>query len=197
MKRCPKCEVSKPFTDFARERGRKDGYYPWCRSCKKATDVVSHLKHAAVRRAKMKAYREADPAGKTQRDRVYHAANRSKRLAQMATWLAKNMDVHNAGEAKRHAQKLKATPAWAEDEYEQLVIVEMYDLARRKTELTGIIWHVDHIVPLQSKRVCGLHCMANLRVITKAENCSKQNRFWPDMWPVECTPVIGYDDVRH
>ena len=41
---------------------------------------------------------------------------------------------------------------------------------------------VDHVVPLQSKFVCGLHCEANLQVITKSKNASKCNRFPANGW---------------
>ena len=40
---------------------------------------------------------------------------------------------------------------------------------------------VAHVVPLQSKKVCGLHCEQNLAVIPKLDNCRKKNSYWPDM----------------
>ena len=61
---------------------------------------------------------------------------------------------------------------------------EIYDLAARKTALkTGGVdrWEVDHIVPLQSPIVCGLHVEHNLQVIPASKNRSKHNRHWPDM----------------
>ena len=40
--------------------------------------------------------------------------------------------------------------------------------------------HIDHIIPLQNRLVCGLHCISNLQAIPAEDNLSKFNKFDPD-----------------
>jgi hypothetical protein len=77
---------------------------------------------------------------------------------------------------RRYVTEKVAIPAWADN----AAIKAIYEKAIRLTQETGIEHHVDHIVPLQSPLVCGLHCEANLQVLTATENQSKNNRYWPD-----------------
>lgn len=80
-----------------------------------------------------------------------------------------------ARESFRRAQKLKATPPWLTKEHREQ-IEAFYIESRRLSDLTGIIHHVDHIVPLISKVVCGLHVPWNLQVIPAQENLKKSNK---------------------
>lgn len=71
---------------------------------------------------------------------------------------------------KKRAIKMRAMPKWADEKK----IKEIY-----KNRPEG--HDVDHIVPLTSKLVCGLHWEGNLQYLPSKENQSKKNRMWPDM----------------
>lgn len=65
-----------------------------------------------------------------------------------------------------------ATPDWlTEDHWAQ--IHAFYREAQALTEATGEEYHVDHIVPLAGKHVCGLHAPWNLQVLRGIENVKK------------------------
>lgn len=81
----------------------------------------------------------------------------------------------NAYEATRRSAKLKAAPIWYSEE-DSFILEEMYELCNLRKETTGISWHVDHIIPLKNKVVCGLHWHKNWQVITATENLKKGNK---------------------
>lgn len=125
-------------------------------------------------------YCEKYPERRSESRRKWNDANRQRISEVSAAWQKANRSKCAAAWARYNAAKLKATPAWANTFF----IEEIYDLAQRRSKLkTGghAKWHVDHIVPLISKRVCGLHVEHNLRVIPGSDNMRKGNRIWPDM----------------
>lgn len=77
--------------------------------------------------------------------------------------------------SNRRAMHKNATPIWITKE-DKKVMLSMYKEAREKTKELNVIHEVDHIIPIRSKLVCGLHVPYNLQVITRDQNRSKSNR---------------------
>lgn len=83
------------------------------------------------------------------------------------------------GSRRRAAELMAYYPG--DQELLEFIEMEAHEIAQMRLAVTGEKWEVDHIVPLQSKLVCGLHNEFNLQVITQRENSSKRNYRWPDM----------------
>lgn len=125
-----------------------------------------------VRATNVAQYAKADKAKRLLKGRAWQNANREKVRASVRKW-----NRSNAHWATCRAAKLNATPKWAD----RKAVLAAYLEARRLTKETGVQHHVDHIVPLKSPIVCGLHVEHNLQVIPGVENSRKGNRHWPDM----------------
>lgn len=97
----------------------------------------------------------------------YREANPEKMRQFSKSWRTANRPHANALAAKYRSSKLRATPKWSD----LGAIAVIY----KEAALLGL--HVDHIIPLRGKMVCGLHVPANLQLLTKSENSRKSNNF--------------------
>ena len=86
-----------------------------------------------------------------------------------------NPELYKALTSVRKRRHRDATPKWVTAE-QKLAMRGLYLQAQKMTKITGERYVVDHIVPLISPDVCGLHVPWNLRVITKEENLIKSNK---------------------
>ena len=97
-----------------------------------------------------------------------------KRVYQKA-WKERNTVWVRADTKARRRKHREATPSWLTRE-QKGQIRELYKIAITMTKTTGEQYVVDHIIPLRSEVVCGLHVPWNLRVIPRQENLLKSNK---------------------
>ncbi len=108
--------------------------------------------------------KKLDSETSKQRCKEWYSKNKHKKRAYERTEKVRKLKLHYG--KLRKIRKLCATPDWANLEN----IKEIYKNCPKG-------YHVDHIVPLQGKNVCGLHVENNLQYLTAKENIQKGNSF--------------------
>ena len=100
--------------------------------------------------------------------------NREKKNKKAREWGKNNKAHGNVKNSRRRTSKLNAIPKWLTKEMKQ-EIKEIYQEAQDLQWLNEEPLHVDHIIPLRGKNVCGLHVPWNLQILTSSKNLSKGN----------------------
>lgn len=158
-----------------------------CRACVDARHRQKRAIDPAPYRTREKARREANPElyrqhAKASRARHIEARREGQKAAyrrnpEAAKVRAKKWQSLNPGKLayqvqRRRAWVKQATPKWLTKEQRREMMALYVEAASRPGE-----WHVDHVVPLRNKLVCGLNVPWNLQIITGDENRQKGNRF--------------------
>lgn len=143
------------------------------RPTRKHTDSSLRAKRVAY----CKSYYERNKDSLIAAKKLYVAANRQAYLDGQRRWREQNVARRTALQAKRDAHKRQAIPSWA-GELDGFAWEEAADLVRRRREATGIDWHADHMIPLASRKACGLHVWRNCQVIPAVLNVRKHNKMW-------------------
>lgn len=123
-------------------------------------------------------YYEANRELVNQRTSTWKKDNPDRVKASAKLHYSKNASRYNAHTARRRATQEASTPIWADVKS----IDAIYAMCKFLNAVTGKgVFSVDHVVPIKSERVCGLHVPANLAIIPLVANKVKNNRHWPDM----------------
>lgn len=100
-----------------------------------------------------------------------NSETREKRNKFIRDYYKANPHLVNEISRRKRLREKQATPKFAK-------ISEINNIYKQahKQGLT-----VDHIIPLNSKYVTGLHVEHNLTILPRIDNIKKGNRYWPDM----------------
>ena len=142
---------------------------------KEAKREYDRKRYLEIKVFRDKQIKEWDLRNREQRkvyNKQWHLDNKVRRNREARERAILNRDKYNERWAKYKARKLKACPDWSEKDMIKIV----YEKAKWLETLTGLKYHVDHIVPLQGKDVCGLHCWYNLQILEASINIAKGNR---------------------
>lgn len=192
------CKVCENAASAQRYERRRDEVLARCKQYRagKKDQIAQYMRDYYIRNrdeiiAKTKVY-QAAPERKLadkQRQQAAYAARRdevrarqnaynatpegkAKQLERYKRHYAANVEHYTAKAAKRRALTMQAMPEWVEPKS----IRPIYRKARQLTKKTGVQHHVDHIVPLKGRGVCGLHVPWNLQAIPAQDNLRKANR---------------------
>jgi len=140
----------------------------------KAKGKKYHAENRELRSQKFAAWRKANPEKLAAATRAWRDANMERVVATKAAWRKRKAGDVNEMQMRRHADKLKRTPRWVDREALCLIY--------RAAKLARTTWpeldpEVDHVIPLRSPVVSGLHVHSNLQILSGNQNRTKSNLF--------------------
>jgi len=175
MKQCSKCGEIKDLSGFYKN-SKSDKYRSACKSCSIKHTVKYHQTHGKEVKARYDSiYYKTEQLLKKRREYRAINDNKVKNIIYQTEYRQKYPEKGRYYRAKYRAAKLLATPIWLTDK--QLSQIEYYyNMAKLIQDISGEETHVDHIIPLQGKEVCGLHVPWNLQILSRTDNLKKSNR---------------------
>lgn len=178
MKICTKCKEEKPYESFSKMKASPDGLQKRCKSCNKEYRKANALLIKEYRdnnKDKFYQYYLRNKEVVHERGRKYKQENKDRVYRQQSAYKKLNPERMHVYSTKRRLSMSNAMPTWLTEEQKKQ-IDSFYWLAADLKAVTGETYHVDHIVPLQGKDVCGLHVPWNLQILPADINLSKSNK---------------------
>ena len=166
MINCGTCKENKAPEEFHRSSKRATGRQFSCKACQAVTNLKRYHKKLSADEAYKLKKAEYDSQRRELLGEELRAYDRKR---------AKNHNrkaLHAEETRRRKAIHKRQTPVWAN----LMAIKDTYKLAKKLSELCKAEYHVDHIIPLRGKDVCGLHVENNLQILEKTLNIRKSNQ---------------------
>ena len=174
-KTCKKCNKTKELAFFSRHSSTKDKHSNVCKECDNIRNKQWYLDNKQHKLNLCKEYKSKNKEKISLAGKEYYQKTKEEYLQRQKRYRDSNKSKGAAKRAKYRASLLKRTPKWLTSN-DLAVIDAKYAMAKWLSEIVGIKYEVDHVVPLQGKLVSGLHTPDNLAIIKSSINRSKGNR---------------------
>lgn len=187
MKQCCTCKINKEISAFGNNKSTKDLLDAMCKDCRKIRNFTNKEKNAIIRKKyydsnkdnillKMKMDKNPNKLKRiSEYNKQYRIKNLEKIGVQRRERYSKFPEKKLSNMAKRRAARINATPKWLTKEHLNL-IENLYKKAKIMSVNNNKKYHVDHIIPLNSSLVCGLHVPWNLQILEARLNIIKGNK---------------------
>lgn len=202
MKKCLKCEVIKPVTDFTKLSRNKDGLHARCKLCKRLSEknmrLANHADRLVKERAhgkkrytnentqvKLKAYREATRERKQEYDKTYRKENADRIATYKREWCKERRRTNKTHVVKRNLRrrihhllldgyKSATTEQYIGCTYEEFVchIENQFEPGMSWDNYGLGSWHLDHIIP------CYLYDLSNFEDQMRCFNYRNHRPLW-------------------
>jgi hypothetical protein len=173
---CVVSEGVQPVNNFPKALRNKDGYQNICKVCDSLRGKRRYQENREAVLDRTKVYGKANRHITRKATYDYYYRNRESSLLRSSKWAKANPDKTAAHTSQRRAKVKNATPPWLTEGHKKQ-IQDFFTQARDCSIVTGECYHVDHIIPLQNKNICGLHVPWNLQVLPSDLNMKKGNRY--------------------
>ena len=110
------------------------------------------------------------------RNKEYRKNNKESISVQKAEYYKENKEKINEKRKQEYVER-KLRNVNFDAELTELVTTEAKHLKKLRRFSTGIVWSVDHVIPLRGINVSGLHTWNNIQVIPLVSNKQKYNRY--------------------
>ena len=206
MKTCSKCKIEKPETEYNKDKSRKDGLSPWCKSCKSEKGKKRHESNRELDNEKSRQWRKENTERQNELSRQWRKEHIERQHELTRQWDRANVLRRNECRRIRHQNNPAArisniiAPSIchaiknqkAGRKWETLVGYTVNELmahleSKFKPGMSwdnqGSYWHIDHIRPqswfdqLDPEQFKACWALENLQPLEAIENIRKGNRW--------------------
>ena len=169
MKKCSKCQCSKPLSDFNKNKSTKDGLQRYCAECYKLVKRESYARHRErILKGFADRYKE-DPQRFRARSSDYYQRNTAEIARRHADWRSENKELQSTYRNRRRALNANAEGSHTAADIAELLTLQKYKCACCRTSVRDS-YHVDHVKPLSKG---GGNGRENIQILCQKCNLSK------------------------